>query len=470
MKNTIVLFVFFLISPGIFSQNITGIWYGGLDIQGQKLPLVVHISEKDNLFTSTFDSPMQGAKDIPIENTSFINNELILDATKVGFIFKGKFENQKITGNFSQNGMNLPMVLSREDESKPQIRPQTPSAPYSYDTSEVNFKNESQNNILAGTLASPKNFDKNAPILVMITGSGAQNRDEELFGHKPFLVIADDLAKKGIATLRLDDRGIGGSEIGKEGSTTADFATDINSAVNYLVKNGYKNIGLIGHSEGGMIAPIVATDNKYVKFMVLLAGPGIPISDLLYKQTYDIGKVSGMSDEDLQNNEIEAKKIFKFISFYNGFNLKSDLKEMIVENLTFLAAHQPNSEGMTKEQEIAEIEKIAENQSKLVDNPWYLFFIKFDPDQYLSKIKIPVLALNGSLDLQVSAKENLEGIKRSLTKAGNKNFEMVNLEGLNHLFQTTTTGNPSEYGQIEETFSPKALDKISTWILKLKRN
>ena len=460
MKNKIILFAFLLISQSIFSQNISGTWYGGLDIQGQKLPLVVHISEKDNVFSSTFDSPLQGAKDIPIEKTAFTNNELTLNATQVGFLFKGKLSDQKISGNFSQNGMNLPMILSRKDESAAQKRPQTPSSLYSYETSEVSFPNEMQNNVLAGTLSAPKNFDKNAPILVMITGSGAQNRDEELFGHKPFLVIADDLAKKGIATLRLDDRGIGGSEKGKTESTTADFATDINSAVNYLVKNGYKNIGLIGHSEGGMIAPMVANENKNVKFLVLLAAPGIPIEQLMAKQTSEMAKISGASAEDLKASEDSNKKIYAFVKNYKGKNLKEDIKPILVTELRKLLKDQLSDE---------KILQTAENQAAEISSAWFEYFIKFNPDQYVSKIKIPVLALNGSLDLQVSAKENLAGIKSSLTKAGNKNFEIKEIEGLNHLFQTAATGNPSEYGQIEETFSPKALEQISNWLLKLKK-
>lgn len=464
----IILFSLIFISQGVFSQDISGTWYGGLDIQGQKLPLVIHISEKNKVYSSTFDSPLQGAKGIAVEKTTFINNELILDATVVGFIYKGKLSNQKIEGNFSQNGMNLPMTLTRNEEKTVQNRPQTPIKPYPYETTDVSFKNDIQGNLLAGTIAAPKNFDKKAPILVMITGSGAQNRDEELFGHKPFLVISDYLARKGIATLRLDDRGVGASEKGKEGATSEDFATDINSAVQYLQKNGYTNIGLIGHSEGGMIAPMVANKNKNVKFLVLLAGPGIPINELLYKQTYDIGKISGETEEDLKSNEIVAKKIYEFIKNYKGKNLKADLKKMIVANLTILAQSQPNAEGISVAEEQAAIEKMAEDQAVLVEDPWYLYFINYNPDQYLSTIKIPVLALNGSLDLQVSAKENLAGIKKSLTKAGNKKFEIVQFDDLNHLFQTAKTGNPTEYGQIEETFSPNVLEKISDWVLKLK--
>lgn len=463
------LFILILLIAQIFyAQDITGTWYGTLDIRGQKLPLVIYISEKDKVYSSTFDSPLQGAKNIPIEITTFVGAKLLLSAKKVGFVFEGKLNSGKIEGNFSQNGMNLLMVLSRTKESTVLNRPQEPKPPFKYKNEEVTLKNEIEGNKLAGTLTVPTSFDQSKPILVMITGSGSQNRDEELFEHKPFLVIADDLAKKGIATLRLDDRGIGGSDKGKEGATSADFATDINSAVNYLIKKGYKNIGLIGHSEGGMIAPIVANSNKNVKFLVLLAAPGIPIDEVLYKQTYDIGKSSGSSEEDLINNEKLARKIFKFIQKYKGSNLKTDLKRLIIEDITILAAVQQNSEGMTPEEENAEIEKLAENQAKLVDNPWYMYFIKFKPDDYLSKIKVPVLALNGSLDLQVSAKENLAGIRKSLTEAENKKFEILEFPGMNHLFQTAKSGAISEYGEIEETISPKVLEKISSWILNLK--
>ena len=285
----------------------------------------------------------------------------------------------------------------------------------------------------------------------MITGSGAQDRNEEMFEHKPFLVIADYLAKKGIATLRLDDRGIGDSEKGEEDATSADFATDINSAVNYLVKNGYKNIGLIGHSEGGMIAPMVANRNKNVKFLILLAAPGIPIIELTLDQNKKLAESANLPQAAIDEVLSIKSKTFTYARNYNGKDFKADFTKYLQENY-------PNMSAQEREPYIAQM-----------SSPWFQYFIKFNPDDYLSKVKIPVLAVDGSLDLQVSAKENLAGIKKSLTKAGNKNFEIVEFEGLNHLFQTATTGNPSEYGQIEETFSPKVLDKISSWILQLQK-
>ena len=327
MKTKIFSTAFLLMLHFVFAQNILGTWYGILDIQTQKLPLVVHLEKEGNNYKSTFDSPMQGAKGIAVQTTTFINNELILDASNMGVSFKGSFNGEVIDGTFSQNGMNIPFVLSRTNTAAVMNRPQEPKPPFNYDTTDINFKNDSDGNLLAGTLASPKNFNKKNPILIMITGSGAQDRNEELYGHKPFLVMSDDLAKKGIATLRIDDRGVGGSEKGKDGATTADFATDISSAVNYLAKQGYQNIGLIGHSEGGMIAPMVSGENTKVKFLVLLAGPGIPIEDLLLQQTNDIAKISGEDDKSIAVKELLNRKMFSYIKNYQGGNLKDDLKK-----------------------------------------------------------------------------------------------------------------------------------------------
>ncbi len=458
MKIKFLIFTLSLFFGQIFSQEIVGSWQGELDVQGTQLPLIIHIQKDGNSYKSDFDSPLQGAKGIPIQKTVFENNELTLEAPNLGITYTGKLINDKIEGNFSQSGLNLPLILTRKKDGETVInRPQTPKPPFNYDTEEVSFENPADKNILAGTISQPKNFNKNAPVLVMITGSGAQNRDEELFGHKPFAVIADDFAKKGIATLRIDDRGIGGSSKGKETDTSENFATDINSAVEFLKAKGYKNIGLIGHSEGGMIAPIVATQNKNVKFLVLMAAPGIAITDLLQKQSYDIAKISGAPEKVLKTNETVNQKGYDFIKNYKGNDLRNELKSLFITELKKLPEDQIAPEN---------IDEKAEQQSKMVSNPWFQYFIKFNPDFYLSKIKIPVLAINGSLDLQVSAKENLAGIKKSLEKAGNKNFETVEFEGLNHLFQTTKTGNPTEYGQIEETISPKALEKMSSWILK----
>ena len=386
------------------------------------------------------------------QKSTFVSKEKIEDYERI--IMKAQFENgfQNIMVAFNSENkivgfFNAPNETAAE-------RPQHPKAPFPYTEEEISFSNSLEGNKLAGTLTTPQNFSINAPVVVMISGSGAQKRDSELLGHKPFLVLSDHLARNGIASLRIDDRGTGQSEKGKEGATTENFAIDIQSAVELLKLKGFTNIGLLGHSEGGLIAPMVASKNKEVKFLVLLAAPGLSGKQLLLKQADDIGKVSGLSVKVLKDNAEINQKIYSFVSNYKGKNLQKDVEDLIRKNLKNVPADQ--------------VEAVAAQQSALVAMPWFAYFLKTDPAVYLTKIKIPVLALNGSKDLQVSPKENLDAIRQSLTKAGNKNFEVAELPNLNHLFQNAETGSPSEYESIDETISPIVLKKISDWILSLK--
>ena len=299
MKTTILTLLLLSVQL-LFAQEITGSWKGDLEVQGMKIPLVLHIKREGEKLISTLDSPKQGALNIPVSKTNYNTDQLVIELPAMGISYSGKVTNQSISGTFKQGGMELPLVLSKikGDAAASQLnRPQTPKAPFTYKNEEVTFINPSDKNTLAGTLSEPNNFNKKQPILILITGSGKQNRDEELFGHKAFAVIADDFAKKGIATLRLDDRGIGGSSKGSPEDTSFNFSTDINEAVIFLREKGFENIGLIGHSEGGMIAPIVASKNKDVKFLVLMAGPGQPINELLVQQNYLGGKLAGMNEE-----------------------------------------------------------------------------------------------------------------------------------------------------------------------------
>lgn len=443
----------------IFAQDFVGTWKGDLDVMGQKLPLVFHIQKKEKQYSATIDSPMQGALGIPVDKTEVNQDEIILTQTAMNAVFKGKIIDGALNGNFVQNGFSLALVLQKVTPEQTKLtRPQTPQPPFSYQVEEVDILNNQQGNRLAGSLVVPKKFKKSSPIVVMITGSGTQNRDEELFEHKPFAVIADYLAQKGIASLRMDDRGAGKSEAGKKEATTADFATDIASAVEFLKQKGYTNIGLIGHSEGGMIAPMVATENKSVRFIILLAAPGIPIAQLMVEQNNNMGKIAGLSEEILKQNAKVNTEVYQKIIHYKGNNIQRDVLPLLEEQLQ-------KSVGTSISPEV--IKEKAQEQLNVITSPWFLYFLKFNPSDYLSKVKIPTLALNGSLDMQVTAKDNLKGIEKALLKAGNKHFKTIELVGLNHLFQKATTGNPSEYGQIEETFSPQALATIADWILAL---
>ena len=442
-----------------YGQSITGDWTGNLEIQGMKLPLVLHVTQKGDTLVSTMDSPAQGAKGIPVNNTAFANNSLNFEIRNLGISYKGLMAGDSISGTFTQGGFSIPLVLQRETGEKATVvnRPQTPQPPFHYAIEEVSFTNPTEGNTLAGTLTTPSG-KKQFPVVVMITGSGAQDRDETLFGHKPFWVIADHLAQNGIGALRLDDRGVGGSSRGQEGATSADFATDIEAAVNFLYKKGFKNIGLIGHSEGGMIAPMVAVQNKNVKFIVTMAGPGIPVDSLMLIQNREVSKTSGASAEEISENLSASREIFGLLKSYTGNDIKTALKNKLQ---TWMDADTTKSDDQK--------EKFISQQIEQVTSPWFLYFIKFNPDTFLGQVKIPVLAINGSKDVQVAAKENLSAIEKSLQKAGNKNFEVAELPGLNHLFQEAKTGAVSEYVTIEQTISPTVLKLITDWIQKTSK-
>ncbi|AJW64791.1 Alpha/beta hydrolase family protein [Elizabethkingia miricola] len=357
---------------------------------------------------------------------------------------------------FSKNNKVLGIFKGPDkEESSKNNRPQTPKPPYSYKTEEVTITNPIDKNLLAGTLTTPQNYNKNIPIYVLITGSGQQDRDSEFYDHKPFAVIANYLGNNNIATLRMDDRGVGKSSPEKSTDTTENYATDIMAAVNFLAQKGFSNIGLIGHSEGGAIAPMVAAKNKKIKNIILLAGPGLPGNELLTLQNKRIDEVYGATPEQIEDDIKVKSFFFKFVREYKGHNFSKDAHE----ELKFFFARNTTKIPAKAQVQLSEI---------LINSmvPWMISFLKSTPEQYLIQVKIPVLALNGGLDLQITPEENLKAIKNALTKAGNKDFEVLEIPGLNHLFQTTKTGSPKEYEEIEETFSPKALEIMKNWIQK----
>ena len=454
-----VFFLFFLSLSFISAQDISGTWNGVLKIPSQELPIVFHIVKKDGVYITTMDSPAQGAKGLATDKTSFENNELEIVMNKLFVVYKGSFENNAISGTFTQGGMAFPLNLSKGVfKFKPKL--QEPKKPYPYISEEISFINTKAENIkLAGTLTLPKGI-KNPPVVILISGSGPQNRNEELLGHQPFLVLSDHLTRKGIAVLRYDDRGIADSEGDFSTATTYDFATDVEAAVAYLKTRqdvlDIHKIGLIGHSEGGMIAPLVASKNKDISFCVLLAGPGISGKEILLTQTRKALELAGIPENEIKISDKYSRLIYHTIANYIGEESEKEinrlLHEMKNESSGFLKAQLTNDN--------------IEKQVKVLTAPWMMEFIGFDPDLYLSKVKCPVLAINGGKDTQVLRKLNLAGIEKSLKKAGNKDVTVMELKDLNHLFQTSKTGSVNEYAKIEETFSPVALDIISDWINK----
>ena len=461
MKKLITyIFIFGTISA-VFSQEVIGTWNGILKVQGMQLSLVFHVNKTDNGFSSTMDSPDQKAFGMPVTTTNFENSKLNIAIANPRIEYEGVLGTDGIIiGTFKQSGQSFPMNLSKGKVEKEVInRPQEPKKPYSYYSEEVFFENKSANINLAGTLSLPTK-EGVFPAVILISGSGAQNRDEELLGHKPFLVIADYLTINGIAVLRFDDRGTAMSKGNYATATTLDFATDVEAAVQYLLTRkeiDQKKIGLIGHSEGGMIAPIVASKSKSVSFIVLLAGTGIPGDELLLLQQELIGRASGISDKDLQKSKIINTEAFELVKkATNSDQVKKDITELIKKSI--------KSDPEAKIPDgISESEFISMQVSQIT-NPWMQFFIKYDPASTLEKVKCPVLALNGDKDLQVPSKVNLDAINKALAKGGNKKVTSKELPNLNHLFQECKTGSPQEYSEIEQTFSPLALTEILNWI------
>jgi pimeloyl-ACP methyl ester carboxylesterase len=442
------------------AQEITGQWNGVLKVQGTQLRLVFNVDKTDSGYSSTLDSPDQGANGIPVTITTFEDPKIKFEVKNLGIEYNGELKENEITGTFKQGGQVFPLTLSRKAVEKVETkRPQEPTKPYPYYSEDVTFQNVKANISLSGTLTLPGK-EGNFPVVILISGSGPQNRDEELLGHKPFLVISDHLTKNGIGVLRYDDRGVGKSEGDFKTSTSADFATDVESAIAYLKTRkeiNKKKIGLMGHSEGGLIAPMVASQSEDVSFIVLLAGTGLQGDKIILLQQALIAKADGTSDSDIMEaTDAFTKAVYMVMKSDDEQKLKTDLTNFINK----LIEDDPSAEipsGLTKEEFVSA-------QVNEISSPWMKYFLKLDPAIALEKVKCPVLAINGEKDLQVPPKENLEAIKKALVKAGNENVTVVELANLNHLFQECETGSPKEYSNIEQTFSPTALTLILDWI------
>jgi fermentation-respiration switch protein FrsA (DUF1100 family) len=476
MKNSFVIFILLAsailtFAPAKFfpqSKNkLTGTWVGTLKASGTELRIVFNINESDSkVFTATMDSPDQGAKGIKVDSVIYSKNNIKFDVNMIHGYFEGRIvpDSLIIAGNWHQGEMIFPLELRKVDKAEDVKRPQEPKPPFPYIVKDVSFENTSANITLAGTLTIP---DKGGPFpaVLLINGSGPQNRDEEIMKHKPFLVIADYLTRKGIAVLRVDDRGVGKSTGIFSGATTKDCASDALAGVVYLksVKDVNPNeIGLIGHSEGGLIAPMVADETNDIAFIVLLAAPAMRGNQILLKQEALISKLSGIPDDVVKRDTSFKAELFNAL-------IENKDKDKVETKIKKIVSNYYNSLSK-KEREAAGSENNLFNEiTRAYLIPWMEFFIKYNPLPALEKVKCPVLALDGSKDMQVPPKENLSAIKSALEKGGNTNFEIRELPELNHLFQDAITGSPLEYGRIEETFSPQALKIIGDWVLKIIR-
>ena len=421
-----------LLSIALFTHAQTGTWSGKLDVQGTKISLVFHLDEEK----PTVDSPDQGAKGIPIQVTRGEYGSITIKVPSIGATYEGQWLVKQIVGTFKQMGASLPLTLTPGVEKL--NRPQTPVGPFPYATEEVSFANGDA--VLKGTLVLPEGYSRKTPVLIMITGSGLQNRDEEIYEHKPFAVIADALARAGIATLRYDDRGFGESTGNLVHCTTEDMKNDALAGIG-LLRERFDRVGVIGHSEGGTIALMLAAENK-ADFIVSLAGMVVSGKETLLWQNRVSLAAAGIPAETIDSYCKALETVFDASTA--GMPLPSasqfDLPAALSQNLSAVM--------------------------RQLSMPYLKHFVTLDVRPLLGGISCPVLALNGTKDMQVEAESNLGALRSGLPDNPCNKFETV--EGVNHMFQHCQTGMTTEYRDIEETFAPEVLETLVEWLSKFK--
>ena len=430
MKATRIITTAFIALASLAANAQEGAWNGELNVMGTKLPLVFNFSTEG----CTMDSPSQGAKGIPAEKTIKDDGTIKVSVTMIGATFEGKMDNNEIKGTFIQNGFTIPLTLK---PGKPVVkRPQTPVAPFPYKEESISFTNAGYT--FNGTLTLPQNCSKTTPVVLMVTGSGQQNRDDELFDHKPFAVIADALARQGIASLRYDDRGWGDKSLDFSQFTTADFLQDAASALPLLRKR-FNKVGVLGHSEGGTIAMMLASEGK-ADFIVSLAGMAISGKETLVMQNRQAMSALGLPKD--------------VVDFYCA----------TISNILDEIAKGKKTSEISIDGVPDNLKPILKRELEQTSSPYIRHIITLDASKLLPKIKCPVLALNGTKDTQVDCTANTTQLETGLT---NCKHTIKKIDGANHLFQHCTTGSIVEYQQIEETIAPDVLETITKWINEL---
>ena len=450
-------------------------WEGSVELPGGiKLNFEVALDKDSAGWGGTISIPQQAAKDLALSDVSV--GETIKFTLKVPnpganavWEFTPAADGKTAEGTLKQMGQEFKSTmkaLAAGEAAKGMNRPQEPNPPFPYKTEEVSIKVEKGGHSLAGVLSIPEGKGP-FPGVILVSGSGPQDRDEQLLGHKPFLVLGDHLTRKGIAVLRYDDRGVGKSTGDFAAGTSDDFADDALAAVTFLAGRpeiNPKQVGIIGHSEGGLIAPMVAAASPVPTFIVLLAGPGMPGADLLVLQGRLISEASGAKPEDAARNAEASRTIMQM---FRDNKPDDEIRAALLKILQAELALEPTTKDKPAEERTKLANETATQQMMTMSSPWMRRFLQIDPTVALRKVKVPVLALNGEKDLQVPPKENLAGIASALKAAGNTSVTTKELPGHNHLFQTSKTGAPSEYADLEETFAPAALEAVTAWILDL---
>jgi fermentation-respiration switch protein FrsA (DUF1100 family) len=445
-----------------YAQECTpdGNWMAIISRRKVHMRIGLHIEATANGYKGYMISPDQTTDQFGLDEVTWAGDSLKASCKKAGLKIAARMNGScdSLDGLWIQT-VTLNMSFFKVDQLPSMSRPQEPFPPYPYNTDEVTFKNEKEDIVLSGTLSYPKG-EGPFPAVVLVTGSGPQNRDEELLGHKPFLLIADYLTREGIAVLRYDDRGTGKSGGVFATANSFQFADDAQAAVNYLMSCPHidaKHVGVLGHSEGGMIAPIVASRDKKVAFIILLAGPGTTGKQILISQSELIGRADSVPEAEIQDNLRIAKLTYEIIEKEKDpMKMAEQIRAMVKKETEGMTPEQLEEAGLTSFGVTSMIMTLTSN--------WFTTFVKFDPVPWIKKVRCPVLALNGSMDLQVPAKENLAGVEAALKAGKCKDYACREFDGLNHLFQHCTTGSPSEYISITETMSPEVLRTIADWI------
>jgi uncharacterized protein len=453
-RRFLIVLIFLFPFHLLHAQDVNGSWMGTISFFGKSFRVLFHLKqEANNEISGTMDSPDQGFKGIKLEDVMLLEDELIIDMPKFRAQYSGTYNKDSLwfNGSLEQGGFKMPLKLKKRLTNEPLFnRPQTPKPPFPYVVEEVAIQNKKDSLTLAGTLTKPNGKGK-YPVVILISGSGAQDRDENIFDHKPFMLLADELTRKGFAVLRCDDRGTEKSTGNYEGATTDDFAEDAAAEIEYLKSRpdiDKKKIGLLGHSEGGVTAPLVASRRNDVSFVVLLAGLGIDMFDLLLAQDSLIMKAEGASKEKIDESFRMRSKLYRILKTEKDSATISDQMATVIGG------------------EFNYKDEIVNATIEFLNSAWIRWYVNYNPADALKKLKCPVLAINGEKDLQVPAQTNLSAIENALKAGGNKRIEIKMLPELNHLFQQCKSCTVNEYKELEQTMDSSALNTISEWMIK----
>lgn len=445
-------------------QAQTTNWYGELKISTQLLPITLKIEQNPDSTIILMGSPSQTKEMFGVTKQRLMDDSIVFSIKKMGVIFRGKYNETKdtIKGTFKQGLMSQDLSFGKTKNIYELNRPQEPKPPYPYIEEEVSFNVKGVNYDFKGTLTLPSK-DKTYPCVILITGSGLENRDEEVFGHKPFKVLADYLTRHGIAVFRYDDRGWGSDSKDSTiiNATTLDYAIDAQAAIDLISKHpniDNNNIGMLGHSEGGAIVSICASKNKDLKYIILFAGQGMKGIDVLLQQNKAYFEKANAPQHAIDFQLSTIKEIYRLIE-------KNQDNEIIEKKMNkwFDKELKKLDESQRKEIQFSN-QDVRKQFVKSLTSNWMRTFLMLDPAYYLKQVHQPVLAMNGTKDIQVLYQYNLPAIEKALKKAKNNNYKIYTAVGMNHLFQESTTGMIDEYSKIEQTISPIILSQIRDFI------